>query len=331
MGTEVYKTIDKCLIFDQIMRQKDDDQAQFRQILENMVTGQFSHENIKQLQDRDYNKPVEDKEKFDEKAIKLCATNKALIKFNIQKLEALETPKILLKAKNIPSHGPAKRASSSTAGGLQSAVLLAEGARVMITRNLWTDAGLVNGAQGTIYKIVYKPDNDPSKGLPDVIYVDVPQYIGPARFPDLPKVVPITPQTATWMDGKKFCSRTQYPLVPAYAITIHKSQGMTLELVILDVGDREFAVGLSYTGMSRVKRLEDLAFDKMPSWARLNNFCKRDIFQKRLAEDKRLADLEQAFLEVLDLENRQDMFDEFFDAQTEEDMSDVFFDAESEQ
>ena len=245
LGREVYKSIDKCICFDEIMRQKDDDQAEFRQILDHIAKGEFTPEEWNKLTSREYNKPVEDKEEFDNTAIKLCSTNKALKKFNIKKLEALESPKVVLKAVNNPPFGAAKRASSSTAGGLQNATLLAENCRIMITRNLWTDAGLVNGAQGTIHKIVFKPGNDPFKGLPDVIYVNVPQYIGPPLLEDHPKVVPITPQTSTWMDKKTFCSRHQYPLVPAYAITIHKSQGMTLDRVILDVGEREFAVGKS--------------------------------------------------------------------------------------
>ena len=60
-------------------------------------------------------------------------------------------------------------------------------------------------------------------------------------------------------NGRK-CTRKQFPLKVAYAITIHKSQELTLELIVIDLGDVEFAAGLTYVVLSRVKRLIDLVF-----------------------------------------------------------------------
>ena len=53
------------------------------------------------------------------------------------------------------------------------------------------------------------------------------------------------------------------PLKPGYAISIHSSQGMTLESVIIDLGPKEFAAGLTYVAPSRVRRIEYLYFDPM--------------------------------------------------------------------
>ena len=60
-------------------------------------------------------------------------------------------------------------------------------------------------------------------------------------------------------NGRKF-TRKQFPLKVAYAITIHKSQGLTLELIVIDIGDVEFAAGLTYVVLTRVKNITDLVF-----------------------------------------------------------------------
>lgn len=49
----------------------------------------------------------------------------------------------------------------------------------------------------------------------------------------------------------------QFPLRLAYAITIHKSQGMTLENVVVDC-NRIFEQGPTYVALSRVKKLQGL-------------------------------------------------------------------------
>jgi ATP-dependent exoDNAse (exonuclease V) alpha subunit len=47
----------------------------------------------------------------------------------------------------------------------------------------------------------------------------------------------------------------------AYAITVHKSQGLTLLKVVLDLSRREHCLGLSYVAVSRVKSLGGLLFE----------------------------------------------------------------------
>ena len=60
-------------------------------------------------------------------------------------------------------------------------------------------------------------------------------------------------------NGRKF-TRKQLPLKVEYAITIHKSQGLTLELIVIDIGDVEFAAGLAYVVLTRVRKITDLVF-----------------------------------------------------------------------
>ena len=53
-------------------------------------------------------------------------------------------------------------------------------------------------------------------------------------------------------------SRTQLPLTLAWAITIHKSQGATYDKAIVNIGEKEIALGLTYVAFSRVRTLEGL-------------------------------------------------------------------------
>ncbi|KAG5958179.1 hypothetical protein E4U58_005460 [Claviceps cyperi] len=56
-------------------------------------------------------------------------------------------------------------------------------------------------------------------------------------------------------------TRTQFPLTVAYAITVHKSQGATLDCAVVDISCRHFTPGRSYVAVSRVKTLHGIMFD----------------------------------------------------------------------
>ncbi len=51
---------------------------------------------------------------------------------------------------------------------------------------------------------------------------------------------------------------TQYPLMLAWAVTIHKSQGKTFERVVIDIGKGTFAHGQMYVALSRCTSLDGI-------------------------------------------------------------------------
>lgn len=51
-----------------------------------------------------------------------------------------------------------------------------------------------------------------------------------------------------------------FTAVLAYAIIIHKSHGLTLERIVMDISKWDFQIGLTYVGISRVKELGEIMF-----------------------------------------------------------------------
>ena len=60
------------------------------------------------------------------------------------------------------------------------------------------------------------------------------------------------------MEVKEEFKYVQFPLAPAWALTIHKAQGMTLDSVEIDLGRGAFAPGQAYVALSRARSMETL-------------------------------------------------------------------------
>ena len=69
------------------------------------------------------------------------------------------------------------------------------------------------------------------------------------------------------------------PIRTCYALSIHKSQGMTIDALELDLGPNIFACGQSYTALSRAKNLRsikilDVSKDSFKTNTNVKNFYK---------------------------------------------------------
>jgi ATP-dependent DNA helicase PIF1 len=107
----------------------------------------------------------------------------------------------------------------------------------MLIKNIDVHLGLINGAIGTVIDFTLAKN--------PIILFD--------------NGITHTIEKHEWkLDlNKNFVKATQIPLILAYAITLHKSQSLTLSHAILDLEDA-FADGMVYVGLSRLKSFDGL-------------------------------------------------------------------------
>ena len=136
---------------------------------------------------------------------------------------------------------------------------LKKDAYVMLTTNLDVSDGLTNGARGSVVDIII----DKSSMIKTILVNFKPSTIGTvaksvsAYKKTHPDAVPIFKVTATFKvrghDSFR-ASRTQFPLCLAWAMTIHKCQGLTMPEVVVDMQRSKglFNAGQAYVAFSRV-------------------------------------------------------------------------------
>ena len=141
---------------------------------------------------------------------------------------------------------------------------------------------------GTVVAICYDDAGESPPRLPVAVTVRFDSFSGPTLSDGS---VPITPLRRTWLSTDKTCSRLQLPLKLAWAVTIHKCQGMTLNKAVVDLGKKEFSAGLTFVACSRVRQLKDLLFVTPFPFQRVANLASSYRHSERLHEEKRLQTL----------------------------------------
>ena len=267
-GRTAYLQFDRAFILTQVMRQagSDPDQVKFRDILLRLRDAQATTADWNELMKQTPTN-VQDLTPFTN-ALHLYPTVEAVVEHNVTKLKDSSHP-----IAAVHTGANAAKASPDDAGGLEAVVFLAKSARVMLNSNLWVEVGLVNGAMGTIEAICYRSGGPPA--LPVAVMVKFDHYTGPTLHNG---TIPIIPLRRTWSNAGIQCSRLQLPLKLAWAVTIHKSQGLTLDRVVIDIGKREFSCGLTFVACSRV-------------YQRLSSLTNSQRLLERQHEDHRLASM----------------------------------------
>ena len=300
-GHMLYKLFNTVCKLTQIKRQEGNDlnQQKFRDLLLRMRLYDSTNEDVKYLQERSpQNITVKHNHnfiaQFREKSLHLFPTKEKVNNFNMERLFNLKDgnnntmPIAKIEARNTCKNNSF---GADDFCGLTNEVYLARGAKVMLMINLWVEAGLVNGAKGTIVRVVYHDGSQPPD-LPIFVLVQFDNYIGPSFISDISKTVPIIP--VTLRDDSGVHERTQLPICLSWAISIHKSQGSTLESACIDIGKKDFALGLSFVALSRIKSLQNSIIEFIP-YKRLVNVKKSKALLQREMEEKRLNELCKLF------------------------------------
>ncbi|KYM98499.1 ATP-dependent DNA helicase PIF1 [Cyphomyrmex costatus] len=145
--------------------------------------------------------------------------------------------------------------------GLSRRITIKIGAKIMIRRNIDASLGLVNGTIATVVSVSQDKTTDYIEKIKVRLPSDLEYFIErvSVKFPVMDRV---------------YVTRKQFPLSLSYGITIHKSQGLSLQNAVMDLGNNVFSCGQVYVALSRVTSLDGL---------HLINFDPSSVFASEIA------------------------------------------------
>jgi ATP-dependent DNA helicase PIF1 len=234
--SEAFRNLDmKICILETQVRQSGD--AVFQSILLKLRVGKMSNTIF------EYLNMFKNTEFGDIVPTKLFALNKQVDFINNREIEKFKSRGVEFKKYTAVSSNVKKDVS-------QLDIELCKGLQVIVTRNISIEGGLVNGTRGCVEQL--------NKDSVDIYTVggsleNIPLFIdkieksddvgGADKFKGKSKSV----ETTTFM-----------PLRVAYALSIHKSQGMTIDALEIDLGKTVFEKGQAYTAISRAKSIQNV-------------------------------------------------------------------------
>jgi len=243
-SAEIFKRMDILPIeLTKVFRQKDSD---FIEALDRIRTNR-SHLKAVELINRTCYK---EKQENDEKSLYLVPTKAAAKSINTGRLDQLKGKLVTYNA-TITGYFPTNIDSGNYRLPAPDRLQLKEGARVIFLKNnkpLW-----LNGTLGEVISLKKE-------------YIQV-------KILESGNIVSVSRET--WknlkykynyeerrIEKEVVGSFTQFPLSLGWAITIHKSQGMTLDSVCIDLGRGAFCSGQTYVALSRCRTLEGITLKK---------------------------------------------------------------------
>ena len=272
VNSEVWRELDPVICYLQEQHRQDDEQL--LDILNAMRAGAIRRHHAETLLARAEVFP-DDIEQLTE----LHTVNVDVDKINEAKLATLEGDEVVYSQVTTGSESYVETLQRSVLA--PAALKVKKGALVMAVKNS-PERKYVNGSIGTVI------DFEPYTDYPIVEFKNG-------------KEVSMAPDTWELRDGdKKRASISQIPLRLAWAITIHKSQGMTLDAARIDLR-KAFVEGMGYVALSRVKNLNNLYLTGINQMAlRVSEDAQSidEILRAKAAADaKRFADLEKKAVE----------------------------------
>ncbi|XP_071169752.1 uncharacterized protein [Mytilus edulis] len=261
---------------DEIMRQRED--SLFAELLNRLRVKQ-KNEKLTSFDMRTLIRCLDDGH---DEALHIYSTNAEVDTFNKEMILKLCSEPKLIEAEDYEKNKTSGKLTLKKVHCTKSdvclpiSILLAEGARVMLIKNEDTTDGLVNGVMGTVISIKDYSVNS----LPSAIFVffDNERVGKNAKLQKIicgKRCVGLKPSSEDI--PLSTCVRKQFPLKLAWACTIHKVQGLTVEECVVDL-NKCFTYGQAYVALSRVTSKSGLHMKSIES-EKLDKkiFCDPDI------------------------------------------------------